>query len=535
MSPRWIWLVSALAALELAHAQPANPSPAQREAVRRYDEFAEVVRKTADMVSDREAVALAQRHGLSVVNVTWEDTGRYKGSSVGPNISDVTIQVEELHPITERVRVTCMPVIRYDNFSDRSADIAPRKFYILVGNERDGRELTRVTLLEYLDHLRDYLTVPASWKGDRSSLVCARDHKVLVSAQACFLPVPKGGSVEFNPAIFNYQSRQGEPAVLCILATRQGTSATIVDNTRDAYPSAGGTGQRLFYNQAGKKALLKGERKSDVATREADAAAGAGSGPVVKVTDGEGVNMVLLIQVPLKQRERERPEAAEGGDFATMAAPQAAAKDMERRQSDVEDAVISAGRVSGTYEEIDGRSIERDPRFPVRVTVQFYKATSNGVVAPEDVAEIQRSIERVYSHGSAVGSLVTDGFTGRITEYDGSGFQPPGWWASFWSHHERSTGVAMKDTTERLAGLYGEDWTRMAGSAALLSDAIEAAGGKPLPHSVALSLDPAGARRTASSASVAEDPAERLGWGLAGAAALLTGVLLGLRMRRRTA
>ena len=31
--------------------------------------------------------------GLQFVNVLWEDTGRYQGSSVGPNISDVTIEV----------------------------------------------------------------------------------------------------------------------------------------------------------------------------------------------------------------------------------------------------------------------------------------------------------------------------------------------------------------------------------------------------------------------------------------------------------
>jgi hypothetical protein len=60
---------------------------------------------------------------------------------------------------------------------------------------------------------------------------------VLVSAQAAFLPIPKEGEAEFNPVIFNYQSYAGDPAVLTIVATREGTSATIIDNVRDAFPA----------------------------------------------------------------------------------------------------------------------------------------------------------------------------------------------------------------------------------------------------------------------------------------------------------
>ena len=53
-----------------------------------------------------------------------------------------------------------------------------------------------------------------------------RDSHVLVSAQACFLPIPPDGIAEFNPVLFNYQSYAGDPAVLTILATREGTSIT---------------------------------------------------------------------------------------------------------------------------------------------------------------------------------------------------------------------------------------------------------------------------------------------------------------------
>ena len=83
-----------------------------------------------------------------------------------------------------------------------------------------------------------------------------RDTKVLVSAQACFLPIPKQGTATFDPVIFNYQSFSGDPAVLTILVTREGTSTTIIDNKRDAFRTGALWGQRLFHNAHGMRAIV---------------------------------------------------------------------------------------------------------------------------------------------------------------------------------------------------------------------------------------------------------------------------------------
>ena len=200
------------------------------------DEYIKAIEKTAAMVQNQQAQYLAQQKDLNIVNVTWEDTGRYYNSSVGPNISDVTIQVQHIDPRTCDYRLTLMPVIRYPNFSDLTADIPLDKFYLLVGNE-SGEELQRISLEEYIGNFRRYLSESNSWKGRQKSLLADRDSHVLVSAQAAFLPVPKEGQAEFNPVIFNYQSYKENPAVLTIVATREGTSATIIDNVRDAFPA----------------------------------------------------------------------------------------------------------------------------------------------------------------------------------------------------------------------------------------------------------------------------------------------------------
>jgi hypothetical protein len=424
-----------------AHAQEATHPEGQTPRGGDDPEFIQAIENTAAMVWDQGAQALAALHDLHILNVTWEDTGRYYNSSVGPNISDVTIQVQHRDPATGEYRLTLMPVIRYPNFSDLTADISPDDFYLLVGNE-DGDDLQRVSLREYLGNIRRYLHDPGSWAGRRTSLLADRDTHVLVSAQAAFLPIPAEGEAEFNPVIFNYQSYQGDPAVLTIVATREGTSATIIDNVRDAFPAGFSWGQRLFFNQDGERASFTGQRLSDFmdGTRP-----GSSAGP--EASGESGLNMVLLIQVPLKQRNPMR------FGFEGEVMEEAAAAPMAMAKSDVEAAVIGHGEVEGPFTEIDGLAIERDERFPIRVTVQFYKATSNGVVSEADMAEVAAQIQQVYADGDYVGSLVVGGPSDRPTEYDGPKDEPPGWWDAFWKRFEDNTGLSPSQAMDLLRDL----------------------------------------------------------------------------------
>ncbi|MFO7949504.1 MAG: hypothetical protein R6U36_03945 [Candidatus Fermentibacteraceae bacterium] len=372
-------------------------------------DYAEVVGRVAEMTWDYKSCELASRYGMDVVNVTWEDTGRYSGSCWGPNISDMTIQVHHEDPTTGQKQLTCMPVIRYPNFHDLSADLDPDDFFLLAGNER-GEDLAPVTLRDYVDHLRNYLHDPDCWKADGDGLLCERDSLVLVSAQAVFLPIQTSGTATFNPVLFNYQSYEGDPAVLTILATREGTSVTVIDNTRDPVPGAYSWGQRLFFNEDGQRASLTGERISDFMANGGD------DGQQVSAAGEEGLNMVLLIQIPLRQRNPQSTWFDDVVCCESAAAPLGAA---QSRDSDVEAAVIGHGELEGPFTEIDDLPIERDPNFPIRVTVQFYKATETGEVTEDDIREIHSQIERVYDDAEYVGSLVIpDPGRDRPTDWD---------------------------------------------------------------------------------------------------------------------
>ncbi len=384
--------------------------------------YSKVVDKVVAMTGDQQVVRGAKRRGLNVLNVMWEDTGRAKGSSLGPNISDLTLQVRYRKPGADGERTALMPVLRFPNFSDRTGDVPANKFLIRVGNHRNKKQLKTVPLTDVLKNLRKFAAKPWSIKGS-GNLLAKRDTHFLVSAQAVFLPIPKKGKAEFNPVIFNYQSAPGSPAVLTILVTRQGTSMTVIEN-RPEDSVVRGAGQELYFNNEGQRAAFTAERKSDVKKRIA-----AKGGPKTqddKSALARGADALFLIQVPLKHKQRGfLGGLAEGTASEVMAADMAApsagaapAKKSARPRSDVEQAVLGHGRNRGPFEEGGGLKLVRDDRFPIRITVQFYKATSNGVVSEKDLDGIAKSIGGVYEHADFVGSLVIpEGDPRRPTEW----------------------------------------------------------------------------------------------------------------------
>lgn len=371
-------------------------------------EYQRVVQKVVQMVSDGDLQSRVARRNLSLVNVAWEDTGRSMGSAVGPNISDLSLQVRHAGE-NGGFQSAIMPVIRPPNFADRTGDVPADRFFVRVGNHGSRGDLRSVALTDVLKDLKSFAAAPDSILGS-GNLLAPRDTHFLVSAQAVFLPIPKSGKAQFNPVLFNYQSSPGAPAVLSILVTRQGTSMQVIENRAEDATSAG-WGQELYFDNKGQRAAFTAERKSDVEQRIS-----AQGGP--KTEDdrsalAKGADVLFLIQVPLLVPRTFRggpvpmaPSAAPMAEAAGAAAPAKKAGAMDRDRSDVEQAVLGHGPNLGPFNEGHRLRLERDARFPIRVTVQFYKATSNGVVSDTDLDSISRSIGSVYEHAEFVGSLV---------------------------------------------------------------------------------------------------------------------------------
>ncbi|KAI8583213.1 hypothetical protein K450DRAFT_297406 [Umbelopsis ramanniana AG] len=75
---------------------------------------------------------------------------------------------------------------------------------------------------------------------------------------------------------------------------------------------------------------------------------------------------------------------------------------------DIENAIISLAESEGKFPSLEGKPLERDERYPVRVTIQWYKVTSSGNVSTEVVDEIHQQMQVAKSQADFWGSLVVD-------------------------------------------------------------------------------------------------------------------------------
>jgi len=340
-----------------------------------------------------------------------------------------------------RVENSNLPVTRSPNYEDLTWDVPIEKIPLVVGNEH-GEQLRTITLKQYLQSLPFYLHSSNKWKSSNISLLAPRDSAVIMSSQACFLPVPKdGGESKFNVAIFNYQSSKSNPAVLAIVANEKGTSAQIVENI--------GGGQKLYFNDNGKRCPFLGQRLSEYRIEKGETDL---SKPMSQ--EEKQKNMLLIIQIPLKHKmiQPEMYSMANTFSFAPMSMPESCVvKDCFReRKADVEDAIIKVGQSEGEFSEIGNVEIERDPDFPIRVTLQFYKATSNGVCDESHIAAISNQIKESRKFGVAIGSLVVGGDTGRVTEHVHKDYKRPPWWDDFWLMYKN---IYPQFTSESAAAL----------------------------------------------------------------------------------
>lgn len=357
-------------------------------------------------------------NGIDVMSVTWEDTGRTKGSCFGPNISDMTLCCGGRN----------MPVFRKPNFADLTSDQDLTSFYVVVGNEESSSGSTStakrsITLSEYLTDIGKYIGRP-----DQKSLLAKRDSKILTSAQACVLPLTEG-KVEFNVAIFNYQSFS-EPAVLVIVCSSEGTSAEVVL----------GRDTKLSFNKHGRKADFTATRLSD----DRKSRGVPLDGPMTE--DEKLRNCLLIFQVPLKVKPSPRPSpagfylsasmscaptsasfgaAGAGRKVKSMAAmPRSCAAELAPSRG-LEAAMLGTTEGRGTFEGVRGFSLVRDEDFPIRCTLQFYHCVDRTAdLTATAIKDIATQVSSLYDASAPWnrGSLVTTGSvdSGRVTEHSSS-------------------------------------------------------------------------------------------------------------------
>lgn len=354
-----------------------------------------LIKKIEQMVTHEPTLALANEFGMCVQNISWEDSAREKESCWGPNISDMTLQVEEKEGDYRQ-----MPVIRQPNFSDKTHDVPIDSFSVLIGNESAQENMTRLLLKDYLSQISNYLP-DGTVKG--GTLLAERDTHVIHSVQACFLPALPGEEIKFNVALYNYQSYENNPAVLAIVISSHGTSAQIIDN------GAAFEGQKLVFNKNNKACDFVASRLKDFREEEGQVREGA-------LSHEEDENRKLLIlQIPLKVKKQNH-SYLKGVMLEKMCyfTPLA---ELDSISEHIDDAHIAIGEEKGEFPGLKGLTIERDERYPIRVTTQLYKITDEGVINRKQMEDIVADIRKAESIGSKGSSLVLED-TDRVTEWE---------------------------------------------------------------------------------------------------------------------
>ena len=204
-----------------------------------------------------------------------------------------------------------MPVIRFPNFERPHRRRAARRPQVLVGNQPAPGAAARVARATCSATCRSYLHDGS--RGAASAPRCSRRAtRTRWSARrrpSC--PIGQGGTAEFNPVLFNYQSAPGAPAVLTLLATPRG-------HERDGHRQRARRLRRPARRGASVSSSTRtaSARASPASAPATPAAAssrrsGGADGGAEAVDGPAGLNTVMVIQVPL--RAPRAGAAARGG------------------------------------------------------------------------------------------------------------------------------------------------------------------------------------------------------------------------------
>lgn len=314
----------------------------------------DVLTRVKELVDNQSSQSLAHNSGLSIQELSREDTVRDKGFC----LVDITLQVQD-----QSGKDHCLPVIRKENFFSSISDALLESFKVQVENETDPGKMTTISLKEYLQNISQY----SNHRQISGSLLAERDEKGIIhGVQTCLLPAEKE-EVEFTVALFNYQFCEKNPALLIIVASSEGTSAQIVDNEKIR------KGQKFDFNQVGKQFSYLAQKKEELSSEQ----------------EMERKKL-LIVQIPLQVEtpafDPSYADCVQTGGIVFGIDRGIAGLGLDNEQNGAEEA----------HREIldsHGSNVKRDPQLPIQVTTQFYKVTTEGTITQQDMEIIARQMK----------------------------------------------------------------------------------------------------------------------------------------------
>lgn len=331
------------------------------------------------LVNSTRFQQLLQQFDLVVQNVSWKNTVKIKGSSWGNNISDTTLYISDVHGSQ------MVPVIRKPNFTYNTADMPIEKFSCNVNGHQ-------MSLADYLDNLDQYTKKTGRLKNIR----IPRDKIILTTTQTCILPFGDE-EIEFQPYIYNRNSKKNDPRLLVIMSSAQGTSCQITYKTTP-----------LYLNIDGKCGVFTAaslcEDKKKIGVKQ----------------DG----VIYIYQIPLKETEEARKDRLHKAKYydyfntIVLASCEGSDSDIDSddigglfdsdsdsvihassKKKDTDYGIISVQKIDINFAGLGNNDflLERDPHYPIRCTIQYYRLSNTSEISSETISEISDEMNKMLA------------------------------------------------------------------------------------------------------------------------------------------
>jgi hypothetical protein len=423
--------------------------------------------KVVDLSSDKNTCELAKSYGLNIQKVSWEDTARTKGSCFGHNISDMTLSVDNRNmPVIRKPNyadVTCdrdisnfMVTVGNEEEDDEDIEridplkrISLKKYLQNIGKytgnskikdmylERDEHILCssqacvlplhenevefNVRLFNYQTRSTDpaVLVIVASSQGTSCQVVTDRNQKLYFNKSnkaANYLAKRltqdrKERSVALEGAMTEDEKDRNVLFVYQIPLKQKPAQSRGYDvfnsnvYLEDSVPLSS-----VFMQQSGGmvKKITKGGQSSQIFKKLSN------SKSLMNSTSAANASASISDEYD-ECNVYEEEEEMECSILETCAPPSSPIQCVKSKKKDIsfvskglENAMLRAGKTFGKFEGTKDFELERDERYPIRCTLQYYKVTDSSIINALGFKELATQLNNIYDQAKAEGSLVIE-------------------------------------------------------------------------------------------------------------------------------
>jgi hypothetical protein len=441
----------------------------------------DIVRECASLQSNYKMKSLANTYGLDIVSVSYEDNSRTKGSIWGPCISDMTLYSQsrnmscirkpnytdksvdlaidgfqvtvgnecggELKRISLKEYLENLP--KYTGNTNMGDMLKPRDSHLLCSSQacvlpvHEGEVEFNVRLYNYQSRTNDpaVLTIVSTSQGTSCQVIESgttdlyfnNNGKGFTFLAKRLTQDRKERGVALEGEMTQEEKERNVIFIFQVPLKQKPVSARSTSYFMTNNNNKKKSKSSIKYNNYEEGAFggQSGGSFYDDSESDEDMYEGCTLECATAYTNSYATKSSYMMDAKKYESESEESEGDEGFGGLYGSSPiyekksvnkqmytQTGGNMVEKSQlKGLENAVLRAGTEKGSYTGTKNYVLERDDRYPIRCTLQYYKVTDSGDISDSQMKELSVQLNRIYNSvdDSAKGSLVVNE-TNRVTE-----------------------------------------------------------------------------------------------------------------------